>query len=208
MGTPPQAPGYQRRPRRRRLPRWSDVRPLVRMDRAAGVRVTVSLAGDGSGVGRHPVRPLHDHSRPRVGPSTWDGPLIVKGIQSVEDALTMVCAGVDAVVISNRGGRQLDRAPVPLRLLQSREGPNWWRYSIYVDSGVMSGADVIAALALGADAVLVGRAYLYGLMAGGEAGVDRTLDILQAQMRRTMALLGAARLSDLGPQHVTLPVGL
>lgn len=136
---------------------------------------------------------------------TWDGPLIVKGIQSVDDARRMFDAGVDAIVLSNHGGRQLDRAPVPVRLLPDvrealGEGPE-----VMVDTGVMSGADVVAAIALGASSVLVGRAYLYGLMAGGEAGVQRAADILTSGVRRTMALLGARRIADLGPQHVRLP---
>jgi L-lactate dehydrogenase (cytochrome) len=137
--------------------------------------------------------------------STWDGPLIVKGIQSVDDARRMFDAGVDAIVLSNHGGRQLDKAPVPVRLLPDvrealGDGPE-----VMVDTGVMSGSDVVAAMALGASSVLVGRAYLYGLMAGGEAGVQRAADILSSGVRRTMALLGARRIADLGPQHVRLP---
>lgn len=137
--------------------------------------------------------------------STWDGPLIVKGIQSVDDARRMFDAGVDAIVLSNHGGRQLDKAPVPVRLLPDvrevlGDGPE-----IMVDTGVMSGSDIVAAMALGASSVLVGRAYLYGLMAGGEAGVQRAADILVSGVRRTMALLGARRIADLGPHHVRLP---
>lgn len=135
----------------------------------------------------------------------WPGPLVVKGIQTVSDARLVVAAGADAIVVSSHGGRQLDRAPVPLRLLPDvREalGPD---VEIVVDSGILSGADVVAALALGADSTLVGRAYLYGLMAGGAAGVQRVVDILAAQVRRTMALLGAPTVTDLGPQHVRLP---
>jgi L-lactate dehydrogenase (cytochrome) len=137
--------------------------------------------------------------------SAWDGPLIVKGIQRVEDARTVMDAGADAIVVSNHGGRQLDRAPVPLRLLpEVREalGPD---AEVMFDTGVMSGGDVVAALSLGASSVMVGRAYLYGLMAGGEAGVQRAVDILAAEVRRTMALLGVGSTKDLGPQHVRLP---
>ena len=135
----------------------------------------------------------------------WDGPLIVKGIQTVEDARAVVDHGADAVLLSNHGGRQLDRSPVPVRLVPDvREalGPD---AEIMVDTGVMSGSDVVAAIALGASSVLVGRAYLYGLMAGGERGVQRAADILAAEVERTMALLGARTIADLGPQHVRLP---
>ena len=134
----------------------------------------------------------------------WSKPLIVKGIQTVPDARTAVAAGADAIVLSNHGGRQLDRAPVPLRLLpQVRDalGPD---VEVILDSGILSGADIVAALALGADSTLIGRAYLYGLMAGGEAGVERVVTLLQSEIRRTMALLGAASVAELGPQHVRL----
>jgi L-lactate dehydrogenase (cytochrome) len=135
----------------------------------------------------------------------WDGPLVVKGIQTVADAQAVFDSGADAIVLSNHGGRQLDRAPVPVRLLpQVREALGPGR-EILVDTGVMSGADIVAAIALGANGVLVGRAYLYGLMAGGEQGVQRAVDILTAEIRRTMALLGAPRIADLGPEHVRLP---
>lgn len=137
--------------------------------------------------------------------ASWDGPLIVKGIQTVEDARRVTDAGTDAIVLSNHGGRQLDRAPVPLRLLPDVRDALGDRVEVHLDTGIMSGGDVVAALALGADAVLVGRAYLYGLMAGGERGVERATDILEAEIRRTMALLGVSRVQDLGTQHVRLP---
>jgi L-lactate dehydrogenase (cytochrome) len=137
--------------------------------------------------------------------SCWDGPLVVKGIQTVDDAKRCFDAGVTAIVLSNHGGRQLDRAPVPLRLLPQVRAAVGPEPEIYLDTGIMSGADVVAAVALGANAAFVGRAYLYGLMAGGEAGVQRAADVLAAEVRRTMALLGAATIADLGPHHVTLP---
>lgn len=137
--------------------------------------------------------------------ASWDGPLIIKGIQTVEDARRVTDAGADAVVLSNHGGRQLDRAPVPLRLLPDVAEAVGDRTQVWVDTGIMSGADVVAALALGADATLVGRAYLYGLMAGGERGVDRAVEILEREVRRTMALLGVSTVKELGPQHVRLP---
>ena len=124
--------------------------------------------------------------------SSWDGPLVIKGIQTVDDARRVVDAGADAIILSNHGGRQLDRAPVPLRLLPEVAEAVGDRTEIWLDTGIMSGADVVAALALGARGTLVGRAYLYGLMAGGERGVDRAAEILTREVRRTMALLGVS----------------
>ncbi|MEU0090826.1 alpha-hydroxy acid oxidase [Kribbella sp. NPDC006257] len=137
--------------------------------------------------------------------SIWDGPLIVKGIQTVEDARRVVDAGADAIVLSNHGGRQLDRAPTPLRILPEVRKAIGSDAEIYLDTGIMSGADIVAAVALGADACLVGRAYLYGLMAGGERGVARAAEILTTEVRRTMALLGVSQVADLNPSHVRLP---
>ena len=94
---------------------------------------------------------------------------------------------------------------MPLRLLPDVREALGDDAEIMLDTGVMSGGDVVAAVALGASSVMVGRAYLYGLMAGGEAGVQRAAEILTAEARRTMALLGARQISDLGPQHVRLP---
>jgi L-lactate dehydrogenase (cytochrome) len=137
--------------------------------------------------------------------SIWSGPLIVKGIQTVEDARRVIDAGADAIVLSNHGGRQLDRAPTPLRILPEVRKAVGTDAEIYLDTGIMSGADIVASLALGADACLVGRAYLYGLMAGGERGVARATQILTQEIRRTMALLGVRRIADLTPEHVRLP---
>lgn len=134
----------------------------------------------------------------------WDGPLILKGIQTVDDARRVVDAGADAVVLSNHGGRQLDRAPAPLRLLPDVVAAVGGRAEIWVDTGIMTGADIVAALALGANATMVGRAYLYGLMAGGERGVDRAAQILSTEIRRTMQLLGVRTISELTPRHVKL----
>lgn len=135
----------------------------------------------------------------------WDGPLIVKGIQTVEDARRVVDAGADAIVLSNHGGRQLDRAPLPLRIVPDAAEAVGDRAEILIDSGIMSGADIVAALALGAKAAMVGRAYLYGLMAGGERGVERATQILSQQIRRTMQLLGVSTIDELRPEHVRLP---
>jgi L-lactate dehydrogenase (cytochrome) len=136
--------------------------------------------------------------------SAWDGPLVVKGIQTVADARAVVDAGADAVVVSNHGGRQLDRAPTPLEVLPAVVDAVGDRVEVYVDGGILSGSDVVAAVAFGARAALVGRAYLYGLMAGGERGVQRAADILVQEVAGTLALLGVTRVSDLGRDHVGL----
>ncbi|HET8614667.1 MAG TPA: alpha-hydroxy acid oxidase [Actinomycetales bacterium] len=137
--------------------------------------------------------------------SCWDGPLVIKGIQTVDDARRVVDAGADAIVLSNHGGRQLDRAPVPLRLLPDVVAAVGERTEVWLDTGITNGADVVAALALGARTTLVGRAYLYGLMAGGERGVERAVQILEREIRRTLQLLGVRSVDQLGPQHVRLP---
>jgi L-lactate dehydrogenase (cytochrome) len=133
----------------------------------------------------------------------WPGKFVVKGIQTLEDARAVVDRGVDGIVLSNHGGRQLDRAPVPFHLLPTVARELGKHTEILVDTGIMSGADIVAAIALGARCTLVGRAYLYGLMAGGEAGVGRAIDILASGILRTMALLGVTCLEELTPQHVT-----
>lgn len=137
--------------------------------------------------------------------SIWQGPLVVKGIQRAEDAVRVIDAGADAIVLSNHGGRQLDRAAPPLRLLPDVRDAIADRSEVWLDSGIMTGGDIVAAIALGATTTMVGRAYLYGLMAGGERGVDRTLQILSAEIRRTMALLGVQSLAELHASHVRLP---
>jgi L-lactate dehydrogenase (cytochrome) len=136
--------------------------------------------------------------------SAWDGPLIVKGIQTVADARAVVDAGATAVIVSNHGGRQLDRAPTPLEVLPAVVDAVGDRAEVYVDGGIMSGGDIVAAVAFGARAALLGRAYLYGLMAGGERGVQRAGEILQQELTSTLALLGVTRISDLGRDHVRL----
>jgi L-lactate dehydrogenase (cytochrome) len=140
--------------------------------------------------------------------SQWPGKFVVKGIQTVEDARRVVELGVDGIVLSNHGGRQLDRAPVPFHLLPRVATEFGSDVEIVLDTGIMSGADVVAAVALGARFTLVGRAYLYGLMAGGRAGVDRAIEILTGQLTRTMKLLGVTCLEELSPRHVTQLVRL
>jgi len=134
----------------------------------------------------------------------WPGSLVVKGVLTARDAEAVVDAGADAVVVSNHGGRQLDRALTPLEQVPVVAAAVGARAQVLVDGGVMSGADVVAAVALGADGCLIGRAYLYGLMAGGERGVQRAVDILSAEAVRTMQLLGAASVADLTPDVVRL----
>lgn len=133
----------------------------------------------------------------------WSGPLVIKGIQHVDDAQHAVAFGADAVVLSNHGGRQLDRAVAPLRLLPHVVEVVGGQCEIYVDGGVRSGADVAVAVGLGADACLIGRPYLYGLMAGGESGVDRVLDLFTQELRRTLQLLGACSVAELRDGRVS-----
>lgn len=134
----------------------------------------------------------------------WTGPIVIKGIQTVDDARIAIDAGADAIVISNHGGRQLDRAPVPLEQLPGIVAEVGDRAEVYIDGGILSGADIVAAVAMGARACLVGRAYLYGLMAGGERGVERAGDLLRKEFIRTMQLLGVNRVSDLTADRVRL----
>lgn len=134
----------------------------------------------------------------------WKGKISIKGIQTVEDAKLAAKHGADAIILSNHGGRQLDRAPVPLHLLPEVKRELKDDLEIHIDTGIMHGGDVLAALALGADFTYIGRAYLYGLMAGGQAGVERALTIMQSQMIRTMKLLGVNSLEELEPKHVRL----
>lgn len=134
----------------------------------------------------------------------WKGKISVKGIQTVEDAKLAAKYGADAVILSNHGGRQLDRAPVPLHLLPQVKKELKKDLEIHIDTGIMHGGDIVAAHALGADFAYVGRAYLYGLMAGGQAGVERALTILQTQIVRTMKLLGVNSLAELAPKHVRI----
>jgi L-lactate dehydrogenase (cytochrome) len=137
--------------------------------------------------------------------SRWDGPVLAKGLATAADARRLVDAGATAVVLSTHGGRQLDQGPLPLRALPEVVAEVGGEAEIFVDTGVLHGADVVAAVALGATGVFVGRAYLYGLMAGGERGVDRVGAILAEQVARVMRLLGVRSLDELGAGHVRLP---
>jgi L-lactate dehydrogenase (cytochrome) len=139
--------------------------------------------------------------------SVWQGKLIIKGIQTVADAAELKKIGVDAIVLSNHGGRQLDRSVVPLELLpqvRTEIGIKGSGPQIYVDGAIMSGADVLAAVALGADAVLIGRAYLYGAMAAGQSGVEKVVEMFRFEMETAMKLMGAKNLSELNPEFVNI----
>jgi len=133
----------------------------------------------------------------------WPGKLVIKGVQNVEDSKKLADLGVDGILLSNHGGRQLDRAPIPFHLLPAVAREVGKDTEVMVDTGIMNGADVVASLALGAKFALIGRAYLYGLMAGGREGVDRTIQILSDQVVRTMKLLEVNSVEELEPRHVT-----
>ncbi|WP_116115218.1 alpha-hydroxy acid oxidase [Austwickia chelonae] len=133
----------------------------------------------------------------------WPGKIVVKGVQNIEDSKRLVGLGVDGLVLSNHGGRQLDRAPIPFHLLPQVVREVGQDATVMIDTGIMNGADIVASIALGAKFTLIGRAYLYGLMAGGREGVDRTIEILRSEIERTMQLLGVSSLGELEPRHVT-----
>ncbi len=135
----------------------------------------------------------------------WGGPFLIKGIVNAEDARCAVDIGASGIIISNHGGRQLDFMPPPIEVLPQIVKAVAGRAEILIDSGVRRGSDVIKALALGADAVMIGRPYLYALAAGGEAGVNRMFGLLRAELARDMALLGCTKISDLNPDFIHYP---
>jgi L-lactate dehydrogenase (cytochrome) len=135
----------------------------------------------------------------------WGGPVVAKGAHTADDARKALDHGADAVVVSNHGGRQLDGVAATLQVLPEIVAAVGTRTEVLFDSGIRRGSDVVKALALGARAVLVGRAYAYGLGAGGEAGVSRALEILRTDIVRTLKLLGCGAVSDLNPSFVSVP---
>ena len=135
----------------------------------------------------------------------WTGAIVVKGIHSVEDAQRAVELGADAIVVSNHGGRQLDGVMPTLRLLPAVVAAVGSRTEVLVDGGIRRGSDIVKALSLGARAVMVGRAYAYGVAAEGRTGAARAIAILQADMMRTMKLMGCASVRDLRAAHVHVP---
>ena len=132
----------------------------------------------------------------------WDGAVVIKGIQSVEDAVIAADNGIDAVALSNHGGRQLDGAPPPIELVAPVAQAVGDRIEIICDGGIRRGSDIVKAVALGARACMIGRAYLYGLGAAGERGVDWVLEFLGEGVRRTMALTGRSSVADIGEDVV------
>ena len=136
---------------------------------------------------------------------TWKGPIVVKGVLTAEDARRAVDEGVQAVVVSNHGGRQLDGVSATLRALPEVVSAVGGRAEVLMDGGIRRGSDIVKALCLGARAVLVGRAYAYGLGAGGGAGVARAVEILRSDLARTLKLLGCASIAELNPSYVEVP---
>ena len=135
----------------------------------------------------------------------WGGPVVVKGVHTGDDARRAIEVGADAVVVSNHGGRQLDGVAPTLRVLPEVLSAVHDRIEVLVDGGIRRGSDIVKALALGARAVLVGRAYVYGLAAGGGPGVGRAIDILRSELVRTMTLLGVSTVADLNRSFVEVP---
>jgi L-lactate dehydrogenase (cytochrome) len=186
---------------------WS----FVRAEPIKFANVANSDVGDGS----DPVS-LADYINTQFDPSlswrdvdwlrgVWDGPIIIKGIQSVDDARLAAEIGVEAIALSNHGGRQLDGAPAPIDLVAPVVDAVGGRLEVICDGGVRRGSDIVKAVALGARACMVGRAHFYALGAGGERGVDHVLGILDADVRRTMALVGATSTTELTPDVLALP---
>ena len=134
--------------------------------------------------------------------SLWDGPVLVKGVQSVADAVIARDRGLDGIVLSNHGGRQLDSAPSIIELVQPVAEAVGGDLDIVCDGGVRRGSDIVKALALGATSCMIGRPYLYGLAAAGEEGVDWVIEHLRTGMKRDMALCGAASVSELTPDLI------
>jgi len=137
----------------------------------------------------------------------WNGPIVVKGVHTDEDARCAVGEGADAIVVSNHGGRQLDGVRSTIQTLPEVVAAVGSRTEVLLDGGIRRGSDIVKALCLGARAVLIGRAYAYGLGAAGGAGVSRAIDILRADVIRTMKLLGCASLSDLNRSLIDIPAG-
>jgi len=136
----------------------------------------------------------------------WKGPLVIKGVLTGDDARRAVDEGADAIVVSNHGGRQLDGVATTLRVLPEVVTAANGQAEILLDGGIRRGSDIVKALCLGARAVLLGRAYAYGLGAGGEAGVARAIHILRADLVRTLKLLGCASVAELDRSYVDVPL--
>jgi L-lactate dehydrogenase (cytochrome) len=192
-----------------RHPRWT-----LAFARSEPIRFA-NVAGREVGDGASPVN-LADYINIQFEPglswadvdwlrSVWSGAIVLKGVQTTDDALLAAEAGIDAVVLSNHGGRQLDGAPATLRLVAPVADAVGDRVEIICDGGVRRGSDIVKALAAGADAAMAGRAYLYGLGAAGEAGVQQVLEWFHADIVRVMSLLGAERVKDLNRSLIEPP---
>ncbi|WP_345752040.1 alpha-hydroxy acid oxidase [Microbacterium rhizophilus] len=184
------------------LPRpwwWFDFLTTPKLE-FASLTSTGGTVGDLIGQAMDPTISYEDLATIR---EMWPGKIVIKGVQNVPDAVKLIDLGVDGLVLSNHGGRQLDRAPIPFHLLPQVVREVGRDATVMIDTGIMNGADIVASVALGAKFTLIGRAYLYGLMAGGRAGVDRTIAILRSEIERTMKLLGVQSLEELEPRHVT-----
>jgi L-lactate dehydrogenase (cytochrome) len=181
---------------------------LYRFLRDGGVRPLPNVVAPGEGpmplmdVGAALARTAITWEDLRWIRDAWRGPLVLKGVMTGEDARRAADSGVAALVVSNHGGRQLDGAPASLRILPEIVSAVKGRCEVLMDGGVRRGADIVKALCLGARAVLVGRAYAYGLSAAGEAGVVRALEILRADLERTLKLVGCASVGGLDPSYV------
>jgi L-lactate dehydrogenase (cytochrome) len=135
----------------------------------------------------------------------WKGPIVVKGVLTADDALRSIDEGAAAISVSNHGGRQLDCVPASLRALPEVVEAVKGRIEVLMDGGIRRGTDIAKAICMGARAVLCGRAYAYGLAAGGEAGVDRAIEILRTDLERTLRLLGCASVAELDRSYVNVP---
>jgi (S)-mandelate dehydrogenase len=133
----------------------------------------------------------------------WKGKLVIKGVQHPDDARRAMAAGCDGIIVSNHGGRQFDRAPTPLSTLPAIKAAVAGRIAVMLDGGVRRGADIVIALASGADFVFCGRAILYGVAAGGLAGASRSFDILRDELDRTMGQIGRVRIDELQGDALT-----
>ncbi|MEM9320502.1 MAG: alpha-hydroxy acid oxidase [Pseudomonadota bacterium] len=151
--------------------------------------------------------PSLDWNRIKTLCDWWGGPVILKGILDVEDARRAADLGVDAIVVSNHGGRQLDGAPSSIRMLEPIVKAVGDRVEVHIDSGIRSGQDVLKALALGAKGAWIGRAFVYGLGAMGEPGVTAALGVIQKELETTMALCGEKQLADISRDHLLVPKG-
>lgn len=149
--------------------------------------------------------PSLDWERIKEFRSWWDGPVILKGILDAEDAKKALAVGADAIVVSNHGGRQLDGALSSIRMLPQIMDAVGNKIEVHLDSGIRSGQDVLKALALGAKGTMIGRAFVYGLGAMGEAGVTKALQVIHKELDTTMALCGERNVADLGRHNLLLP---